>query len=748
MKKKGVVFLAAALGLVFMGQFGLIKAGPRPQSANVQSAEANVLAERQFAEAVTLLKQENFADAIAAYEKVIRLLPESPIAQDARYWIGQTHLRMGKYDEALAVFKRLLKDHPGSPIVPVTRLMVARAEKEKEDANQRTQAEGAPELKLITDPSTGARYTKVAELRGKKAVVVFGLHNVSLAPNGKFLLYNRLVIPLDEHEPFTLPGGQYDRHVVSPDGKKVAYITEGAIWILPISPETGRPAGKAKKVLDYPLKNRQGVSWSPDSKRITFEWGENEKGGDVWTLSIEDGALKQLTDDPVWEARPIWSGDGKTIAYNRGTRELDFVSAEGGTPRKIMDNAHPYAWSPDGEWLFYLQGIRPRLYRTSDGRVFEIAPPQGVGDFLSWSADGKTMFFYRSSYDYAPAAKVVSTQGGPTFQLGRGLPLWPYVHFWSPDSRMIITSGGAEWDLYLMPIAGGQSTILKLDVSDGTDFGPRSVSPDGKKLLMFVPQGKGKEDLYVAPLSLKEGRTTGPAVKVFSGRDKKPVFTGKRDEWDWSPDGKRLALVHGGDIWVVSTDKGEPVRITADPEDESYPVWSPDGKTIAFVQRQNTAPGDRSLCVVSSMGGGPRKIWDGCGKEEFTWSLDGKEILVDSEGFIHAVPLSGGKSRQLLDLKKEGLKGDPPSAMGLCWLPGGKKLAFMSSDEEAVRIFLVSPNGGGLTELASDDPDEKDWIYPSPDGQWISYVTEGFVKVRPSESIWEVKLEDLIREKK
>jgi hypothetical protein len=57
MKKKGWVFLAAGLGLLFMWPFGSIKAGPVSQAAARQSAEASNLAERQFAEAVTLLKR-------------------------------------------------------------------------------------------------------------------------------------------------------------------------------------------------------------------------------------------------------------------------------------------------------------------------------------------------------------------------------------------------------------------------------------------------------------------------------------------------------------------------------------------------------------------------------------------------------------------------------------------------------------------------------------------------------------------
>lgn len=747
MKNKGVVFLAAALGLLVLWAFGSTSAGPISPTTAGQTPEANALAERQFAAAVTLLKQENFSEAIAAYEKVIKLTPESPIAQDARYWIGQTYFRMGKYDEALAVFKRLLKEYPKSPIVPVTQLMVARAEQEKNKPSQRAVQIKAGDTEVITDPNTGAKYSKIAELTGKKAVVELAHYHLSRSPNGKFLLYYDLVIPLDENEPFKLVESSDGGFSISPDGKKVAYYADKAIWIIPISSETGRPTGNPKKILEYLPKYRPGVSWSPDSKKIALEWGKDEKGGDIWTLSVEDGVMKQITNDPVWEARPVWSGDGKMIAFNKGGRALYLISAEGGSPKKILDNARPYSWSPDGQWLLYHEVLKPRLYRTSDGHVFEITPPEGVGEFFSWSPDGKTLCLYRSSYDYSPLAKVVSTQGGPWFQLGRGLPLWPYVHYWSSDSRMIMASGGSlnDRDFFMIPISGGQSGTIKLDFSDEYDFEPRSISPDGKRLLMFISQGKEKEDLYVASLSLEEGRTTGPAVKVFSGRDKKPVWFGKIDEWAWSPDGKRLALVHEGDIWVASAEKDNSVRITKDSANETFPVWSPDGKNIAFVEKQNIVGGGQPLYVVSSSGGERQKIWADCYKENFTWSLDGKEILIVSEGLIHAVPLDGGKPRQVLDLKKEGLKEDMKSVQGLCWIPGGKKLAFMTSDGWAHRIFLISPAGGGLTELASDDPNLKDWIYPSPDGKWISYVTEEWVKARPSETIWEVKVADLVK---
>jgi tetratricopeptide (TPR) repeat protein len=271
MNKKGVVFLAAGFGLIFLWPFGVTNTGPQSQGTAVQSAEASIFAERQFAEAVALLKRENFSEAIAAFEKVIQLLPESPIAQDARYWIGQTYFRMGKYDEALSVFKKLLKEYPKSPIIPVTQLMVARVEQEKKSPSPRAVQNEVGDTEVITDPNTGAKFTKIAELTGKKAVVEFAQDHLSRSPNGKFLLFYDLVIPLDENEPFKLVESSDGGFSISPDGKKVAYYADKAIWIIPISSETGRPTGNPKRILEYLPKYRPAVSWSPDSKKIALE---------------------------------------------------------------------------------------------------------------------------------------------------------------------------------------------------------------------------------------------------------------------------------------------------------------------------------------------------------------------------------------------------------------------------------------------------------------------------------------------
>ncbi|MDH4218715.1 MAG: hypothetical protein OEW23_08050, partial [Candidatus Aminicenantes bacterium] len=395
--------------------------------------------------------------------------------------------------------------------------------------------------------------------------------------------------------------------------------------------------------------------------------------------------------------------------------------------------------------------------RFADEKVFDIDLPNEVGSFFSWSPDGKKLLFYRSSYEYSCVLRVVSTSGGPSFELGRELELWPYVHYWSPDSKMIITKGGHPIEpkykndlaYWMIPLAGGEARPIELEVLGVSRPQPCSLSHDCKRLLLFENQGEGKEDLYVAPVSLDDVQTTGPAFLVFKGRDKKPVGYGRRDECSWSLDGKKLAVVHGGDIWVTSADKGEPVNITQSPEQESFPVWSPDGKMIVYMVRYDEKGGDvQSLHIIPASGGKKRKILDKADKECHDWSPEGKELAVISDGKILAIPISGGKTREIFDLEEFGIK----RVIALSWLPDGKHFAFIGEKEKEYgirnRIYLVSEKGDKVIELAADDDNwGKDWLYPSPDGKWISYDSEGDVKVRSEGTIWEVNVEELVKGK-
>jgi TolA-binding protein len=74
-------------------------------------------AERHLEKANELRKLADHDGAIAEYKKVISLSPDSDIARNAQYWIGQTHFKAGQLDAALAAFQTLLDEYRTSKII-------------------------------------------------------------------------------------------------------------------------------------------------------------------------------------------------------------------------------------------------------------------------------------------------------------------------------------------------------------------------------------------------------------------------------------------------------------------------------------------------------------------------------------------------------------------------------------------------------------------------------------------------------
>ena len=395
-------------------------------------------------------------------------------------------------------------------------------------------------------------------------------------------------------------------------------------------------------------------------------------------------------------------------------------------------------WSPDGQWILYeLQG-RIYLIHPTDERRLEIVPPREVGGFFSWSPDGKKMLFYRPSYDYKFGRKVVSASGGPPLEIGRQITLYG-VAAWSPDSKTIAMQGANEdGDIvfWIMPLSGDDPVLLEMDVSvDGKPF-PFAVSPDVKKLAFGVKSDDGTEDLFVVPISLKDARTTGPAVKIFDD-----LYRGYAHNAtvSWSPDGNRLAVIHREDVWIASSNGDKPVQITKTPEIERYPEWSPDGKMVnyAVISSQYVRP----LYVVPASGGKATKILDNCWTH--AWSPDSKELAVVLNDLISIIPIAGRDSRQIAKLKDLGLD----RIYALRWSPDGKYIACRGNHIEKGQsgpISIIPVEGGKPTMLANDDDGFKWGPSWSPDNKWIAYASEGFVKMRPEGEIWEAGFEEIL----
>jgi cytohesin len=103
------------------------------QSFAGNESETNAKAERHLEKANELRKLADHDGAIAEYEKVISLSPNSDIALNAQYWIGQSHFKAGQLDAALAAFQTLLDEHPTNKVVASTKRMTQRVQKAKKE---------------------------------------------------------------------------------------------------------------------------------------------------------------------------------------------------------------------------------------------------------------------------------------------------------------------------------------------------------------------------------------------------------------------------------------------------------------------------------------------------------------------------------------------------------------------------------------------------------------------------------------
>jgi len=708
------------------------------------AAADNNLADQHFEKAVELLSRADHKAAIAEYEKVMELAPESEIAQDAQYWIGQSYFRMGRHDDALKVFEELVQSYPESAIAPVTQLMMAQVQQEKEDEKLKV-SDDSSDKGIVIDPKTGVEYTKIKTFTGKNDVIQ-SAYNLNLTTNEKFLLWGKVVVPMDGGEPFDLMDMPTNMAVWSPDGEKVVFLSERAIWVLHVSPETGKATGPAKKLLDSGDFRRS--CWSSDSEQIVIERRDEEAPGNICTLSVKDGALTQITNSPVRERGPIWSPDGKTIAYLYGY-QLRVIPAEGGIPRKLINQGipEPLSWSPDSRWVVYEQ---LKFFNLIDERRFEIKPK--VGGFFGWSPGQSKMLFYKPSYDWRSALKVVSASGGPSIELGRQVAtLWPYNQYWSSDSEVVIVEGENEGEsvFWVIPLGGEKPFPIELEVSVSGKLLPLYPSPGCKKLAFTVQRDDGKEDLYVVPISVKDGQASGPAILAFNGWDKKHHYS---RAFAWSPDGTKIALSNEWNIWMAYADGSDPVQVTHRQGDTHRvtPRWSPDGTMLIYNAYMSEKEQLVRVIFVSSMSENEDTILLDLPRKYYGWTPDSKNLLFSDEGAISAISIADGESRQILDLKDVSMD----SAWSISWSPDRRTFTFIGfkGKENSYHIFAVPLEEGKLfpakgskfTELATDDKGEIYDMRWSPDGKWFSYNSDGFIKTRTEGAIWEADLSELL----
>jgi serine/threonine-protein kinase len=255
-----------------------------------------------------------------------------------------------------------------------------------------------------------------------------------------------------EVEALKLASGLYETPRVSPDGKRVAFSSNDAIWTYELS------GASAMQRLTFGGKNRFPI-WSADGKHIAFQ---SDREGDLavfWQLADGSGTAERLTQPAQGEVHTPMSwalkgADRFLFDVTKGTdtsismfslrdrKAVPFGQVHSATPTGAI-------FSPDARWVAYSsteQG-RTTVYVQSDpptSAKYQLFAKGGDGPHeVTWSPDGKEIFYNPRPGGFE--AVTVITQ--PTFafgnpvavprQFGLGPPSAPRAYDVTPDGKFV-----------------------------------------------------------------------------------------------------------------------------------------------------------------------------------------------------------------------------------------------------------------------------------------------------------------------
>lgn len=404
------------------------------------------------------------------------------------------------------------------------------------------------------------------------------------------------------------------------------------------------------------------AAFSPDGNQLAFSWdGGAGNRHHIYVKLVGVGAPLRLTSEDADDTAPVWSPDGRYIAFQRfrqGKREILIVPALGGPERRLCTIDLTWsrlAWSPDGKWL--AAGDTPE--GSSDSLIVLISVETGAKRPLTkpvapfddgqpaFSPDGQQLAFVRTSNQTADELYLVSVQGGDEKQLTTGSRQIRGLD-WTADGREIIYSSlrAGKPTLWRVPIAGGEPAALP---GVGWDVVSPAVARRGG-MLAFT---ESYDDTSILRLELPppNQQVKGNASRTFT-----PLIVSKRgeDSPQVSPDGMKIVFVSDRsgslEIWVCDRDGSNPLQLTRMRQaGAGTPRWSPDGQRIVFDARPEQSG---ELFMINATGGTPQRLTTDAYHDAMpSWSHDGQWIYFCSnrggDYQIWKLPVAGGPPMQM-----------------------------------------------------------------------------------------------------
>lgn len=493
---------------------------------------------------------------------------------------------------------------------------------------------------------------------------------------------------------------------ISPDGTEIAFCYKGDIYKVPANGGTATQLTTQASYECSPI-------WSPDSKQIAFA-SERNGNFDLFVMSADGGAARRLTTHSASEIPSTFTTDGNYILFSASIQdpansalfptsamtELYKVPVTGGRTEQVLGTpAEMVCFDKSGKTFLYQdrKGFEDEwrkhhtssitrdvwLYDSENGKHTNLTAHAGEDRNPVFAPDGQTVYFL--------SERDGSTFNVYSFPISSPQSLKTVTHFKTHPVRFLsMGSNGTlcytyDGEIYTQKqgdkpqkvkidiIRDDQNTIADLNFSNGATSA--TVSPDGKQVAFIV---RGEVFVTSADYNTTKQITHTPAREAgltFSPDNRTLAYASERNG-NWELYMAKIARKEEANF-PNATAIEEEVLLPSDKTERTYPQFSPDGKELAFIEDRNR------LMVLNLETKKVRQVTDGStwfstgGGFDYSWSPDGKWFTLEFIGNRHdpysdigMVSAQGGK---IINLTNSGYTSGSPR-----WVLDGNAILFIT----------------------------------------------------------------------
>jgi Tol biopolymer transport system component len=448
--------------------------------------------------------------------------------------------------------------------------------------------------------------------------------------------------------------------------------------------------------------------------------------------------LTPFATDAASEDSPVWSPDGRTIAYRKfvaGQAQVFVRSLDAAEPFQlthVSTGATPIFWSPDGARIGY----------RTDTDVWWVSRAGGDPELIQ---------------------KGASIQAATLSPDGRTLAMW----------RDTETGQGKEGSVWIATPPAAEPrryALAPFAVKGGINGEQLRFSPDGTKLLLVNLDTAGEFAAWLIPYPADPGH---PPRRVPTPQERFPP------EFSWLPDSRHVVITQVsqaapfGGLWMMDVMTGWLTPISAGLAPQSDPDVAPDGSTVAFVAGTITfgltelpldgspsrdllataageysgawVPGQRKIVYVTQRTGPEeiriRNVDDASDHSLVTMaalpagtkaitapvaSPDGQRVAFsvwggDSIASVWIVPITGGAPVRITP--RDGAQSAP------AWSPDGRDLVCLDLTTGQSKVVVLHVGSQSPTQVVNPSTGAIGMPTWSPDGQWIAYYSPSGIEL-------------------